>query len=317
MAPIDPDLLRSPHSDSDSERSPVTAAVGIAIVVLFVAAFGTWMLVQSGGDGEEPADATGSTTLAGAVGSVALASYSPDPPLLSHPTVLPEGWTVCSLTNDLFDPDRFCGDGEDQWVEVEYFFPRPSDPETAVPAGLHDGEWTSSTEPLELRVPINEHVTIAVRSHGLEAEDVLEIADSIPMVSDRSSLYGEYELPIDWESMTGDDLEGLLDQFEDDATVDLGRYELTVRTSNATLYGFNSRGFWTPDAATDLPLGRVVAADRPLVVGVSPELRKGYAVWDQAGFAWRLDGNLDIDEATVLALSVIAKLADLPRDLTR
>ena len=314
MAQIDPDLLRSPHIDADENRR-IRWGIGGLVLIAIVPAVVVVVVLSTGGDPDEGTEA-GATTTSGA-SAIVLDAYAPDPPLLVHPRVLPVAWEACSVTEDPFDPDRFCGPTENQWLEVEYMFPRPPDPETAVFAGLHNGEWVSESDLLEVRFPINEHVAVAVRAQGVDADSVLAIGDSIPLVSDRESLYGAYELPIDWESMTGDDLVGLLDQFERDATVDLGRFELTVRTSNATLYGFNPRSFWTPDAAMDLPMARLVDADRPLVVGESEELRKGYAVWDQAGFAWRLEGNLDADETTALVLSVIAKLADLPIDLTR
>lgn len=315
MAEIDPTLLQSPYGDQKSPRRWIGPLVGALVVVGIIAA-GLWAVSASmdvDPDEQGASESTPTTEIVVAPVRFVLAAFTPDPAVLTHPTLLPEGWELCSVTEDRFDPDRFCGDSADRWVEIRYAIPRPSDPESTVPAGIHDGEWTSQSDPLELRFPINEHVSAAVRSKGIDAEQTLEIADSIPLIGDRAALFGPYELPIDWESMTGDDLVDLLGQFEGDATVDLGRFELTVRTSNATLHGFNSRGYWTPDAATDLPMARIVETDRPLVVGASDELKRGYAVWDQAGFAWRLEGNLDADEATVLALSVIAKLADLPQ----
>lgn len=316
MAGIDPDLLKSPHSDSEPRRGLPVAGVAAVAVVLAVVGVIAWV-IWTGDDAAESASDAGTTTTAGSVADITLVEYAPTPALLAHPTVLPDEWDACSVTDDYLDPDRFCGRTEDQWVEVEFMFPRPSDRETAVPTGVHDGEWTSPSNPLEARFPINEHVSLAVRAEGLDESQLVEIARSIPVLADRASLYGAYELPIDWEAMTGDDLVGLLDQFEGDATVDLGRFELTVRTSNASLYGFNSRGFWTADASSDLPRARLVDSDRPLVVGESQEMQKGYAVWDQAGFAWRLEGNLTAEETAALALSVIAKLANLPLDLTR
>ena len=285
----------------------------VVVAVVGLVGWATW----GGDDATVSGSDASTTTTAGSGAEVTLVDYAPTPALLSHPTVLPDEWDACSITDDYRDPDRFCGRTDTQWVEVEFMFPRPSDPETAVTTGVLDGEWTSLSDPLEARFPINEHVSLAVRAEGLGEGLLVEIARSIPVLADRASLYGAYELPIDWEAMTADDLVGLLDQVEGEATVDLARYELNVRTSKASLYGFNSRGFWTADAATDLPRARVVEATRPLVVGESQEMRKGYAVWDQAVFSWRLEGNLNAEETAALALSVIAKLESLPLDLTR
>jgi hypothetical protein len=285
-------------------------------IVGVVAVLTVWLLMKP--EAAPPAAVGPGLTIAATTtlaepGSVVLTAFTSDPPVLTHPTVLPDGWTMCSVTEDRFQPDRFCGGSDDQWFEVKYAVPRPSNPEAAIPAGIHNGEWLSETGTMELRFPINEHVAAAILAKGLEADQVLEIADSIPIVGGGDSLFGPYELPIDWESMTGDDLVDLLDQFEADAAVDLGRFELEVLTSNASLRGFSSRGYWTADAATDLPLARLVPADRPLVIGESTERRKGFAVWDQAGFGWRLEGNLTADDVTALALSVIAKLNDFPK----
>ena len=309
MAGVDRGLLDSPYPEDRARGFPLARVVLGIFLVLLATAITLWMIDRAGGT---PVASESTTTAAGA--PVVLAAYAPEPPILTHPRVLPEGWAACSLTDDRFDPDRFCGADVERWVEVSYAFARPTNPETAVPAGLHDGVWVSQSEPLELRFPVNEHVDLTLKANGLERQQALDIAGSIPILSNLESLYGIYEIPIDWEAMHADDLVGLLDQFEDDATVDLGRFELTVRTSNASLYGFNSRGYWTPAAATDLPMARLVEADRPLVVGASDDLKRGYAVWDQAGFSWRLEGNLDAEEMTALALSVIAKLRELPLD---
>jgi hypothetical protein len=318
MADLDPDLLRSPYEEAASSHIPAPLVAGLVVAGIAVVAVATWLLVRSGSGASEDAGAPGgpTTTVPGST-VLELVAFSPDPPILTHPTVLPRAWDVCSATDDRFEPDRFCADGLDQWVEVRYVVARSSDPGEAIPAGIHEGGWVSETDPMEVRFPINDHVALALRSQGIEADQVLEVADSIPVLADRASLYGAYELPIDWEAIAEEDLVGLLDQFEADATVDLARFEVTARTSNATLYGFNSRGYWTPAAATDLPRARLVEADRPVVVGESMQLRKGYAVWDQAGFSWRLEGNFDADGAEELALSVIAKLSDLPSDMSR
>ncbi len=317
MAGVDPDLLSSPYADPDERRSPWTRVIVPIALVLAAAALTTWLVMRSG-DGNAVADGgpSGTTTTIDDATPVALTAFQPNPPLLTHPTLLPIGWKSCVLQEDRFKPDRFCGGGEDEWVSVSYTRAGSFSPESATPAGFHDGMWLSEDDPLELRIPVNEHVDLAIRTRGLTPQQAMDVAESIPLIGDRGILYGAPDIPIDWEAVSEDDVAHLLDQFESDATVQLERFELTISTSNAVLHGFNSRGYWTPVAATDLPMARLVEADRPLVVGATSELQKGYAVWDQAGYSWRLEGNLDVNEATALALSVVAKLAALPRDMS-
>lgn len=312
---MDPNVLKSPYDDPDTSRRIPRITAAIAGVVLATVAV-VWAVSEVGDDPQEGVQAESEPTLSPVDASTqpdhVLVPYTTEQPLLTHPTILPAGWDACVVTEDRFDPDRFCDSEGENWIEVRYVVPRPSR-DDVVPAGVHGGVWASESDPIEVRFPVNEHVSVAVTASGVSDEQVLEVAASVPMVGDQDALYGPYDLPIDWSQFSDTDFAGLLDDFEPDATVTLDPYELRVRTSNAALHGFNSRGPWTADAATDLPQARLVTADRPVVVGASAELHKGYAVWDQAGYAWRLEGNLTVEQVTSLALSVIAKLADLPK----
>lgn len=311
---FDKSLLESPYakqSDGSSKRVWIT---GAAMVVALAVAVGIFLVLS---DGPTQDVANVSTTTSGELSAVPavvdLVPTNEDPQLLIHPTVLPDGWQACDVTEDYGSADRFCGSDESLWVSVKFVSPESFRPPDTTPTGVLGGEWVNDSEPVEIHFPINGHYTAIVQSQGLDREQTLEVATSIPIVGQRQSLIGSYEIPIEGRDVTEDDIAALFATISDDPDVELGRYEFRVRSPLATLYAFRTSALWTDDAATDFPYPRMLPADRPLVVGESVDRNKAFAVWDQGGFAWSLEGSLDADQVSALALDIVTKVADYPR----
>ncbi|MEA3509971.1 MAG: hypothetical protein U9R51_00910, partial [Actinomycetota bacterium] len=70
-------------------------------------------------------------------------------------------------------------------------------------------------------------------------------------------------------------------------------------------------GLTVPDFAATLVMPRLVDADRPIVVGESSIRHRTYAIWDQRGYGWRLEGQITVDEITALARDLADRIAAL------
>ncbi len=315
---FDKSLLESPYEDRKrSSASPLVIAT-IVFGLFIVAGVGAAFLF--GGSGSPQASETDvpgtnptTTTTRLDTAEVVLGPVEADEQILYHPTILPIGWSACDLSENRASADKFCAEDDSAWVSVKVVDPGTVSRSNGVSAGVFSGLWLSDSDPMELFFPTSEHAATIVQARGLTIEKLLEIASSIPYVGDAASLVPDYELPLAFETLTEDHFSGLFATIGDQPKVNLERFNVTVAGENAVLTGFRLRGYWTPDAAVEIPLPRLVAADRPLVVGVSPERGRGYAVWDQGGFGWRLEGNLTLEQATSLALDIVGAMADFPR----
>jgi hypothetical protein len=315
---FDKSLLESPYEDRHrSSPSPLvigTIVFGLVIVVGVGAAF----VFRGGGASQAgevdvPGSKTASTTTLDDTVEIVLGPVAADEQILYHPTILPTGWSACDVSENRASADKFCAEDDSAWVSVKLVDPGTVSRSKGVSAGVFSGLWLSDSDPMELFFPTSEHAATIVQARGLTIEHLLEIASSIPYVGDAASLVPDYELPLAFETLTEEHFSGVFESIGDQPKVNLERFNVTVAGENAVLTGFRLRGYWTPDAAVEIPLPRLVLADRPLVVGVSPDRGRGYAVWDQGGFGWRLEGNLTVEQVTSLARDIVAAMADFPR----
>jgi hypothetical protein len=313
---FDKTLLDSPYEKEPRSAGPAKILIAVAVVlgVLVVAVIG---FVAISGDEPLPDTASPDSSTTTAADSppetIEMVSYDESPQLLIHPTTLPAGWTACAVSEDYRSADRFCDSDETSWVSVKFLSPESFSAPESTPTGIANGEWVSDSDPVEIHFPINDHYTAIVQSQGLDREQTLEVAASIPIVASRGALIGSYEVPIEGQDLTEADVAALFASITDDPTVDVGRFEIRVGSPLASLYAFRSSSFWTEDAATDLPFPRVIPADRPLVVGESVERNRAFAVWDQGGFGWRLEGSYNAEEISALALDIVGQVAAFPR----
>jgi hypothetical protein len=92
------------------------------VLVLGVAVWVLWSdddpeSVVSGATSTPTTEAISTSTTA--LPPVVLEAYLPDPPILYHPTMLPDGWEACRVVDDSSIGDRFCDPADDEsWVQV-------------------------------------------------------------------------------------------------------------------------------------------------------------------------------------------------------
>jgi hypothetical protein len=55
-----------------------------------------------------------------------------------------------------------------------------------------------------------------------------------------------------------------------------------------------------------------VSTDRPILIGESQERGRGYALWNQGGFVWRIEGQMNGDAAATPAAFFIGRNSELP-----
>ncbi|MEA2010664.1 MAG: hypothetical protein U9N78_08170 [Actinomycetota bacterium] len=321
---IDESLLASPLDDDRQSRRAVI--FGSVAALLVAAAVAVWLFPgddDTGIRGVEAAPesvtvvddtAAADTTGAAEAPEVVLWPYEPDPPILYHPTELPRGWEACRVVEDSSRGDRFCDrDGDEAFVQVSVKEAGDVRSDAAPPTGDdYNGVWLDrgASNDVGYRRGM---VWVVVRSDdALPAATLVEIAASIPAVSDFDSLYGTYEAALALEEISDGDLAALLSEFDPEPRVVRRDGEANVYAGDVSLYGFYADGHSVPDFAWSLPQPRLIPADRPIVVGVSSERNRAYAVWDQAGFGWRLEGRMTADEIAALAYDLVECIAALP-----
>jgi hypothetical protein len=256
------------------------------------------------------ADTATTTTSA----SMPLVAFQSDPPLLQHPTVLPEGWESCRVLEDASRGDRFCDpQNPDEWVQVAIRYPQTVDSFDSAPStgDDFDGKWLSSGETNEVAY-LRGFTYVSVMSSTVPADTILAIAASIPTVSEFDSLYGDYEVPLELTDVTDQQLAGLLSRFDDEPVVQRRTLEAQVFTPFVSLYGFWGDGFTLPDFASTIDLPRLADAPRPLVVGGSEPRGRVIALWDQGGYGWRLEGRMTFEEAQALAIELMNEIGNFP-----
>ena len=153
---------------------------------------------------------------------------------------------------------------------------------------------------------------MVVSSAALPEDSLITIAESIPLVGSRDSLYSAYEPPLNLETVTDEDLARLLESAGEDVRVTRRDLEASVFTSVIILRLFAVDELYVPDLAPWIPKPRLIDANRPVVVGESESRSRTYAIWDQRGYGWRLEGQMSVEEASRLALAVIEQVPALP-----
>lgn len=245
---------------------------------------------------------------------VTMETLETDPELLYYPTLIPAGWELCRQIEDIAQGDRFCAADDDQaWLQVAVKDSGvvPTDGAPFV-SGSNTAVWLDHARFLEIANPVGTFQTLVVSSNALSDDDIVAVFESIPLVANRAALYGSYEVPLDLDAVSDGQLADLLTQYDSDPQVAGRRWgEAQVHTPTVSLQLFYGDGLTVPDFATTLAMPRLIDADRPIVVGESPTRNRTYAIWDQRGYGWRLEGQITVDEITALALNVVDRIAAL------
>ncbi len=320
---FDESLLQSPLPDPRPGRG---RAIGLATVIAAVIGLAAiWFGLLADGDGadvDDPPGSSGPSTSSpgrttSTIPAVELGSFAPDPALLYYPTVLPEGWEVCRQLEDKSKGDRFCDPDEESsslWLQIAV-----KDADTVrldrgqSTGDPHGGVWLENDERIEVAYQAGQFLVVVVSTESdLTADDVLVISDSIPLVGARDTLYGAYELPLDLDAVTDEQLAELVSEIDSDPRI-AGRRtgEAQIFMSDGSLSLFFGDGYTVPDYGPTLPLPYLGAADRPLVVGESLSRGIAYAVWDQRGFGWRLETQGTATDIEAVAIDLIARIAAL------
>ena len=322
---FDESLLESPLP-SPTQRRLGPFAVVVALAIAIVAIGLVWLLsdfddgtAMQGGTEGTAAPTTGDGTVpVSTIPRVTLVAFSPDPALLYYPTMLTDGWDLCRQLEDVSQGDRFCDpdDEEAGWVQVALKDTGTVRSDRGVATGdPHGGRWLDAVDQRAVAYPAGQFLVLVVSTaeDGLVPDDLLAVAGSIPLVANRSALYGTYEVPLDFAAVTDEQLAGLVASIDSDPRVVANRNgaDAQVFMETGSLLLFYGDGFTTPDFGPGLPLPRLIEGDRPVVVGESQSRGRGLAVWDQRGFGWRLETNGTADTATELALDIIERIAGL------
>jgi hypothetical protein len=306
------DDLLTPPLPGDRRLRRWAWPAAIAVAVIFVAAAIGLSKVGPGTGAAIPTTTTAGTAATTTTApAVRLQPYAPDPALLYYPTVLPAGWELCRQLEDISKGDRFCApDDDDNWLQVsvkDSYQVQLSG--TSVPE-ISNAQWVTIVGQAVLAVPSGQFEVTLIETPAIPDDALVTIAQSIPLIGDRDALYADYELPIDLGAVPEAALADLLRDLDAEPRVVAERPgEAQVFAGNVSLAAFGSSTPALPDLAATIPFPRLIGSDRPLVCGESPSRNRAYAIWDQRGFSWRLEGQLPLDEMQRLALSVIDEVS--------
>lgn len=298
-------------------------ATALAVLALAGIGFGAWWLLRPQA-GPEEAEGSPAATSPGAVPTpeettttLTLVPVALDPPLLHWPTLLPEGFDLCSQTDDLAAVDRFCPQpSSTPWVQVAVKDPAVLPMSRGVPIpSSHGAVWlTAAGDPLEIAVPLSASAILVISGRGIEASPLLAVTQSIPLVVERAALYGAYEPQIDLEGLDDAALAGLMAGAAGDVRVSRrgGWGEAGVYAGSWWLSLSWTDRHLLPALATTVSRPRLEHFDgRPVVIGESRERGRAWALWDQGGLFWRLEGPGSALDASSLAGDIIARAAAL------
>lgn len=316
--PLNPELLHPPTPD----RMPwwATALAGLALAGI---GFGAWWLLRPQSASDQATGSSGAISAWAATApeatttTLALVPVALDPPLLHWPTLLPEGFELCSQIDHLTTGDRFCPHpSSTPWVQVAVKDPAVLPMSRGVPIpSSHGAVWlTAAGDPLEIAVPLSAAAILVVSGRAIEAGPLLEVTQSIPLVVERAALYGAYEPQIDPEGLDDAALAGLMAGAAGDVRVSRrgGWGEAGVYAGSWWLSLSWTDRHLLPALATTVSRPRLeIHNGRPLVVGESRERGRAWALWDHGDLFWRLEGPGSAVDASSLAGDIIARAAAL------
>ncbi|MCP3972969.1 MAG: hypothetical protein GY720_00585 [bacterium] len=245
--------------------------------------------------------------------AMSLVPYIPEEAFLNHPTLLPEGWELCRHLERVDLGDRFCDpNAEDVWIQIGVEDAALLRLDQAEPIeGSETGLWLSTGENSEAAFPSGPNDVFVVIGSGLADVDLINVAESIPLVSGREILFTDPEPQFDLDAVSDEELVGLLDLLNEDVRVTRRDLQVSIFGPVVILRLFPVDGPYVSDVALRVPQPRQIAAERPLIVGESQSQGRSYAIWEQQGYGWRLEGQMTIEEATTIALDIIEQVAAL------
>ncbi len=231
-----------------------------------------------------------------------------------YPRLLPVGLYLCE--QQLGRPtlgNRFCSDDdEDLWVEVAIRIVVGSPPSGRPIETLSDAVMVTEGNPIEIRVAVSDEFSLIVTASGLSADQVVAIAQSIPVVGDKPAILGKDELPI--AELDAAFIAELLDHTPDDVYVDQSGSYLIAKTPQGD-------GLWADPISGvpiwDLIVGTIDATldtsgPRMMVYGTREGDNVRLILWFQRGRLWQLTGNDDYEVMLQLARRIESKLSAAP-----
>ncbi|MEA3509972.1 MAG: hypothetical protein U9R51_00915, partial [Actinomycetota bacterium] len=147
---------------------------------------------------------------------VTMEALKADPGLLYYPTLIPAGWELCRQIEDIDQGDRFCDPDDDEaWLQVAVKDSGvvPTDGAPFV-SGSDTAVWLDHARFLEIATPVGAFQTLVVSSNALSDDDIVVVFESIPLVANRAALYGSYEVHLDLDAVSDEQLAALLTQYD-------------------------------------------------------------------------------------------------------
>jgi hypothetical protein len=307
--PIDPELLTPPEVEPLRPWLTVAVLLGVAAMVFGLVVWSPWSgsspstAVESApgstGSGEE--DPVFSET------STGLETVTYQEEFLLYPRLLPHGYRQCWVANDFGDTDRFCDpESEGRWINLTVDR-SPLGAGDPVP-GFVGAEWAEQGR--RILIPMGS-ASLSITAEGLTPEEILAVARSVPAIGDRNSLYTPPEPPLELDSLTDEQLRGVL-----------GRYGQSVEVTSDAFF-FRA---WADDVSlianpvfdqlyglvSTMPQPRLVNYGRPIIVGESGERGQWWATWIQRGFVFRVQGQGTAPDGESAATEAIDAIEALP-----
>ena len=138
--------------------------------------------------------------------------------------MLPDGWDLRRQLEDVSQGDRFCDpdDADSIWLQVALKDAGTIRSDRSVATGdPHGGRWLDAAGQRTIVYPAGQFLALVVSTveDGVAPEQLLAVADSIPLVADREALYGTYEFPLDLAAITDEQLASLVASVTSDRRV--------------------------------------------------------------------------------------------------
>lgn len=308
---IDPELLSPPEPDPGRPWQLLWLAMAAVALggLLWWAPWADDLVDESSANGVAarstvavPPDSTSNSTFPSQLEDV---TY--DEEFLLYPRLLPRGYEHCWVADEFRETDRFCDpQSEDRWLNISF------DHQIQLGSGTYATDFHSA-ESIEvgrrLVVPIG-FAALVVTASGSSVDEILAVTESIPIVGEREALYSAPEVPLDVDSLTDEQIAGLVDADEPSG---LTRYGGSFRLSAGDL-SLNASPSFDPlyKFTSTMPMPRLVLrGGRPAIVGESAQGR-WWATWMQRGLLLQLEGQGTSEDAVRMLALVGQGIDELP-----
>jgi hypothetical protein len=146
----------------------------------------------------------------------------------------------------------------------------------------------------------------------MDAESLLAIATSIPLVTPFGDLHSSPEPRLDLDQVSHTQPESLMPDVDPEPRLKRRTGEPEIFTSEGYLYGFAGASSDLAEFVYPIPPPRLTLTDRPLLTGEDQERGRGFALWTHSGMVWRVEGQLTAEGAATLAADPIQRTSEFP-----